>query len=288
MAAYIRRMPSYVAVYLRRPGDGWPVDSGDDPSFEYAAQAAGPVTWGVCRPDVRNAVAIGDVVVFFAADSMRDRKPARYFWVGFATVQAKIGQDEIFEKESLATFRSYPNLLIRPHTEGGYEHFEGAPRALWHDNWLWRMVETRRKQETFAKAHRSDRYDRMTTRAAGSLITLAENYIAFAKEDASALTWIAAQPPFVAEAAENGAVETWSPTPLATDLRSLLLTGATRNTLRTTNLQTAHSPAVRLPRDASIIRADLIAFAHRHGLAARINGHGVDSVGPPTGSEPSS
>ncbi|MCA9590793.1 MAG: hypothetical protein KC657_36090 [Myxococcales bacterium] len=281
-------MPSYVAVYLRRPGEGWPVDSGDDPSFEYATETTGPVTWGVCRPDVRNAVAIGDVVVFFAADSMRDRKPARYFWVGFATVHAKIAQDEVFEKESLAAFRSYPNLLIRPHAEGGYEHFEKAPHALWHDNWLWRMVETRRKPETFAEAHRSDRYDRMTTRADGSLISLAKNYIVFAKEDVEALTWIAARPPLVAEAAQNGAVETWSITPLATELRSLLFTGATRNTLRTTNSQTAHSPAVRLPREASIIRADLIAFAHRHGLAARSNGHGADSLGPPTGSGASS
>ncbi|MGA2451872.1 MAG: hypothetical protein ABTD50_24750, partial [Polyangiaceae bacterium] len=83
-------MPSQVAVYLRRPGDGWPVDNGDDPSFEYAAAATGPVTWGVCRPDARNAVSVGDVVVFFAADSLRDRKPARYVWVGFELV-AMIG-----------------------------------------------------------------------------------------------------------------------------------------------------------------------------------------------------
>lgn len=280
-------MPSYVAVYLRGPGDGWPVDSGDDPSFEHARNVSGPVTWGVCRPDVRNAVSIGDVVVFFAADSMRHQKPARYFWVGFATVHAKIAQDEIFEKESLAAFRSYPNLLIRPRPEGGYEHFEKAPHALWHDNWLWRIVETRRKQETFAEAHQNDRYDRMTTRADGSLISLAKNYIVFAGEGVEALTWIAARPPLVAEAAQNGAVETWSNTPLATELRSLLFTSATRNTLRTTNSQTAHSPAVRLPREASIIRADLIAFAHRHGLAARYNGH-ADEPPPQPDGEPSS
>src|SRR2546427_3816607 len=43
----------------------WPYDNGDDPSF-YVARRGGPLTWGVCRQDLRNAISIGSIVVFFS------------------------------------------------------------------------------------------------------------------------------------------------------------------------------------------------------------------------------
>ena len=57
----------YVATYLRGPDERWPHDLGDDPDFK-TSERGGPVTWGVCRRPLRNAVNPGDVVVFFAAD----------------------------------------------------------------------------------------------------------------------------------------------------------------------------------------------------------------------------
>ena len=80
---------AYVAVYLAAPGaDDWPVDVGDDPAFECSrayAEAGGCLSWGVCRPDLRNEITPGDVVVFIAADRLRDRRPARYRLAGWGT-----------------------------------------------------------------------------------------------------------------------------------------------------------------------------------------------------------
>src|SRR5262245_52755814 len=81
----------YIAVYLRSPNTDWPIDGGDDPSFVasmLSRPSGGRLSWGVCRQDLRNALDVGDLVVFFAADRLRDRRPApaRYAFVGFATV----------------------------------------------------------------------------------------------------------------------------------------------------------------------------------------------------------
>src|SRR5579872_7330550 len=53
----------------------FPYDAGDDPAFFSARFHDGPVTWGVCRHDVRSAIEPGDWVVFFSAGpGDRDRK----------------------------------------------------------------------------------------------------------------------------------------------------------------------------------------------------------------------
>src|SRR4051794_40836529 len=117
-------MPAYAACYLRRPGTDWPIDIGDDPSFEHAHLTGGCLTWGVCRTDLRNRLSPGDLVVFFAADRLGDRVPARYAWVGYATVERKLSQDAIFQRASEHTYRDYPNLLIRPDANqpGWFDH----------------------------------------------------------------------------------------------------------------------------------------------------------------------
>src|SRR5208283_2890573 len=43
----------------------WPYDNGDDPSF-YQARQGNPLTWGVCRQNVRNAIQPKDIVVFIS------------------------------------------------------------------------------------------------------------------------------------------------------------------------------------------------------------------------------
>src|SRR5689334_17326563 len=52
---------------------GFPYDVGDDPAFFSASQCNGPVTWGVCRPDVRGALQNGDWVGFFSATHWKEQ-----------------------------------------------------------------------------------------------------------------------------------------------------------------------------------------------------------------------
>src|SRR4051812_4357772 len=97
----------YICVYLRESNDGWPFDFGDDPSFDASRRLSGPLTWGVCRPDVRNALRVGDGVVYFAADRLPSRTPSRYQFVGFATVEQRVSQTDIWKRRRLALFRKY-------------------------------------------------------------------------------------------------------------------------------------------------------------------------------------
>jgi hypothetical protein len=262
-------MLAVAACYLRRAGDDWPVDVGDDPSCRHAASTGGVITWGVCRPDVRNELEAKDLVIFFAVDRLGDRRPARYAWVGYATVARKVSQREIFERDELAPLRQYPNLLIRPHAmPETYEHFEPAlHRNEWHKDWLWRLTHNkRRKKRDFEEAERSNRYSVRDTRAAGSLITLAQNYILFEPEGAG--TWIARDPPVIAHAEMNGATEAWVETDLARDLHAIVFEGLpSRTTLRTTNEQTAH-PEVRLGM-ADTLRERLERLVSLHSVLSR-------------------
>jgi hypothetical protein len=262
-------MPTaFAAVYLRRHDVEWPVDIGDDPSFAWVHTHGGPVTWGVCRPDLRNALGAEDLVVFIAADRLRDRSPARYAWVGYATVASKVSQTAIFDRPDLAPFRARPNLLIRKSESGVFEHHEPAlPRNAWHADWLWRLVHSRRrKKEDFEAVEASNRYDPASSRAAGSLISLGDNYVVFAEGEDRTL--VLDTPPLVAEAAKNGAPETWREDALSRELGALLFEGATRMSLRTTNTQTAH-PELRLTLEPRELRDRLAALASRHGLTRR-------------------
>ena len=262
-------MPAaYAAVYLRLANTTWPTDIGDDPSFTWAHAHGGPVTWGVCRPDLRNALKRGDLVTFFAADRLQKGTPARYAWVGYATVDSKVSQSAIFERDDLARFRMRPNLLIRMSPDGVFEHYEPAlPRRQWHPDWLWRLVHSRRrKKEDFTSVEATNVYDPRTSRAAGSLITLAENYVIFSADEMS--TWIAADPPLVAEVAANRQAETWRENGLAAELKPLIFDGAPRASLRTSNPQTAH-PELRLALAPDELRRRLADLISRHGLRRR-------------------
>jgi hypothetical protein len=72
------------------------------------------LSWGMCRPDLRNTVTVGDVAVFMAADRLSDRPSARYQLAGWATVERTVSQLDIWQQEKLAVYRHYSNLLIRP------------------------------------------------------------------------------------------------------------------------------------------------------------------------------
>jgi hypothetical protein len=56
--------------YAVAANDNFPFDVADDPSFFSARQRQGPVTWGVCRADVRRLILPGDWMVFFCSSPL--------------------------------------------------------------------------------------------------------------------------------------------------------------------------------------------------------------------------
>jgi hypothetical protein len=256
----------YIVTYLRAPLREWPVDVGDDPSFMASAKArqrGGVLTWGVCRQDVRNALRRGDLVVFFAADRFRDRRPARYSFVAFGTVDQKVSQTEIWTTSSLEVYRSHANLLIRP-ADGGFEHHEpGMPPKQWHRDWLWRIVETQSlRKPGVLEASEPGRF-RLGMRIGGRPLRVASNYILFRSEPS---TMVLAQPPVVAEASVAGSPETWRSEPFARELHELLFSSGVRQCLRTSNRQQPHRHITVHGVDSESVRHELAQLCARHGL----------------------
>jgi len=51
---------------------------------------------GCHRPDLRNEITLGDVVVFVAADRLRDHRTARYRLAGRGTAERLVSQVEVW------------------------------------------------------------------------------------------------------------------------------------------------------------------------------------------------
>ena len=157
----------------------WPYELGDDPSFYSAKDIGGPITWGVCRPDVRSKASVGDAVAFFAANFEEGEPTIQYYFVGALMVQHKVTHATIHRERHLAPLREYLNLLVRPKGDG-WEHFEPSlPRSMWHDDWLWRIVTTRHLKADVVKASSAHRSGR-TLEILGEPVTFADNYVVFA------------------------------------------------------------------------------------------------------------
>ncbi len=118
--------------------NAWPYDYGDDPSFFSAQYLRGPVTWGVCRGDIRTRIAEGDVVIFVAFEDLESG--TTYKLTAIATVEKKITENSIFSDPKHKRFRQYLNLLTRP-TESGWKREEPCFAVAGHPNWLWRMAD---------------------------------------------------------------------------------------------------------------------------------------------------
>ena len=119
--------------------DGWDhsfYDWGDDPSFFAAQQLLRDVreaTWGVCRPDVREALNEGDVVVFFCGCQRDDGGLWRYHFVGFGTVRQRVTDRAcLWTNEEYERYRNFYNVLVRLEGEHLVHHEVIHPR---HDNW---------------------------------------------------------------------------------------------------------------------------------------------------------
>jgi hypothetical protein len=100
------------AFYKESARSGFPYDVGDDPAFFSAWYHDGPITWGVCRPDVRCRIRKDDAIVFFSEQKdSQDTKTTHYRFVAALRVADKVQHTEI-SKHPL--FSKYLNLVIRP------------------------------------------------------------------------------------------------------------------------------------------------------------------------------
>jgi hypothetical protein len=238
------------------------------------AEFGGRLSWGVCRPDLRNKVVPGDVVVFVAADRLRDRPRARYRIAGWGTVERLVSQVEVWKREDLAVFRRYRNLLIRPSADKTeFVHYE--TQAPPHPDWLWRLA---RHSPGGPRKSRWEAAGEPSVSAAGMVNVgrrherLAANYVLFSAEGDG--TVVLADPPVVATAVTSGELETWSDSAFAADLRKLLLHHVTSRGLRTRNRQQPHRH-LRLGTPADAVRERLGALIKEHKIVPRPNGGGI-------------
>lgn len=207
----------------------WPYDNGDDPSF-YVARKGGPLTWGVCRQDVRNAMKPGSVVVFFSFTAQN--RSVLYRLSAVATVADKLDRPAFYKDVRFREHRDlYLNVLVRPMT-GGWEYDESdRERKARHSDWLWRIAVHGREKQPFQVRHKKTYKAGQFNR---SEVPLAKNYIVFSA--AGDETCIPPAPPQVATAT-RGRHEKWTDE----ELRSLTIdvagamTRNGRNHLRTTN-----------------------------------------------------
>jgi hypothetical protein len=204
----------------------FPFDIADDPAFFAAHCLGSPVTWGVCRPDVRTMIRPGDYAAFFAAD--REDQQTRYLFVGAFCVERKLSHASLWEDRQ--PFRDYLNLLIRPRGQG-WEHFEPAlAKHLWHKDWLWRISgNTGRRKESVFRASLSH--------VAGQPLPYppADTYVVFSSRSSA----IPPSPILVATHSGGAGVETWLTTQEAGAIRRLIYSGTARG-IRTRNRHQPH------------------------------------------------
>jgi hypothetical protein len=220
-------------------------DTGDDPAFFSAERLGGAVSWGVCRTDLRRKVNPGDVVVFFAVKKSSDGLD--YFFKGYATVERKVSQVDVWTQDALRGYRRYLNLLIRPRSDtiGEFEWHE--PVADHKDDWLWRIVDSNgRRKEEFGPLTDSKRFSVAQSRLPdGMPISVSPTYVIFAQDDHC--TYWVPEPLHVASAPRLslGKVEDWFPSHRIAHIRDLTVgrastaLGGSRG-IKTRNGQRAH------------------------------------------------
>jgi hypothetical protein len=125
-------------------------DWGDDPAFFAATKQLGnPCTasWGVCRPDVRKQLSVGDFIVWVCARSKtRTHGEIDYFYIGVTTVNEIIDRTSLWKKDAYSRYCSFYNVLAFAGEEGfsqretfhdyhkDWEHRARAPYILFDAN----------------------------------------------------------------------------------------------------------------------------------------------------------
>jgi hypothetical protein len=252
------------ALYAAAASGEFPYDGGDDPSFFCARHHDGPVTWGVCRADVRSAIQRGDWIVFFSLQQDKGVGTTAYRLAAALCVEEKITHTEIFGGTVSGRYSNYLNLLIRP-SGRGWERFEpGLHPRYWHDDWLWRICRDR-------GLHKDDVIAASERHRAGQPLPLpaARNYVVFSKSSAI----IARNPPLIATHRKGLAAETWEPDAGSQAIRAAVF-GESPRALRITNPQRAHRHFRRCLNDPAWPRVlrDALALTDWQadpGMAAR-------------------
>jgi hypothetical protein len=178
----------YLAVEKAIADREWPCDNGDDPSF-YVARRGGLLTWGVCRQNLRNAIAKGSIVVFFSFTTGPHQVVYRLSAV--ATVVDKLDHRAVHVDRRFSPYRRrYINVLIAPTHRGrgrAWQHDEDdRPGSQRHKDWLWRIAdhsEAKRKEE-FERRHASIYDEGWFAEGAMSRagLVLARNYVVFSSD----------------------------------------------------------------------------------------------------------
>jgi hypothetical protein len=157
----------------------WPYDNGDDPSF-YVSRKGGPLTWGVCRQDLRNSIAKGSIVVFFSFTPLA-KGDVLYRLCAVETVADKLDHTAVYVDKRFSSFRElYLNTLITP--ENGAWRYDETDRRRdqRHGDWLWRIADHRgimqeRFNAKYAGIYRSGLLP--TPMANSAKLRLGDNYI---------------------------------------------------------------------------------------------------------------
>jgi hypothetical protein len=187
----------------------WPYDNGDDPSF-YVARQGGRLTWGVCRQDLRNAIAKDSIVVFFSFTPLTKEETV-YRLCAIATVDDILDHRAVHRDQRLSQFRHlYINRLIAPENDGWRYDETDRPTSRRHQDWLWRMVYHRGiTQEQFNKKYAEIYRECWFPDSAviNRELPLANNYIVFSNPPDRA--FISPDPPVVAIAVK-GQHEKWT------------------------------------------------------------------------------
>jgi hypothetical protein len=198
----------YLAVETAIREGEWPYDNGDDPSF-YVARRGGPLTWGVCRQDLRNAIAKDSIVVFFSFTPAEDDR-ILYRLCAVATVNDRLDHRAVHGEDRFSQFRErYINGLIRP-DNGGWRYWEAdRPGSHRHEDWLWRIADHRgMSKEDFDRTYATICKDRWFSDSAvvNGELQFGSNYIVFCAQPNR--TFISPDPPEVA-IATKGKHEKW-------------------------------------------------------------------------------
>src|ERR1035437_5490017 len=185
--------------------DEWPYDNGDDPSF-YQARRRNPLTWGVCRQNVRNAVRRDDIVVFISFTKISEL--IKYRLCSVATVASKMDHRYVRDDPRFKG-KGYLNVLIEgdPRSERWIHTENDRRHGARHKDWLWRIADHGEEdQKTFNRelqtAYEQGWFSNATT-ICGRPLSMAENYVVFSDE------YISDNPPEVAHA-RNGSHEEWT------------------------------------------------------------------------------
>jgi hypothetical protein len=220
----------------------WLYDTGDDPSFfcfRHLVAEGGSLSWGICRPDVRNRLEPDDVVAFFG---FREKEwGIEYYFSAYATVWRKLCPTDIWRDPGPAVYQHYLNLLVRPEGDGFRWHESNPNKQEWHRDWLWRMAQrSGARGRDYDEIHGAGVFYSGLTDSKGRRVQIAENYILFKPQEP--LTHILAEPCLVAlyERAWGTRAERWFQGDPAVDAIRELTIGLSCRGLRTKNKWRPH------------------------------------------------